>query len=142
ANKMLEQMSDSDVPMHDLVLVFRDDDGLSSDAKDDIESVIVELNKAKESLDIESILDFSEDEDIADSTVSEDETTILVPIEVSTENHSITSLRDEITQIADKIDVAHALTGESLIEEDIITNSEEGLTKTIYITVVLILIIL
>src|SRR5699024_12195626 len=55
---------------------------------------------------------------------------------------SILDLREEITGIADSTNIPHALTGESLIEEDIIINSEEGLTKTIYITVILILIIL
>src|SRR5699024_9131088 len=142
ADEMLEKMSDSDIPMHDLVLVFREEQGLSKEDKQAIETVINDLDNQKEALEIDSILDFSKDEEIAESTVSEDDTTIMVPIEVATENQSITDVRDEITKIADKIDVPHALTVESLIEEDIIVNSEEGLTKTIYITVVLILIIL
>lgn len=142
ANHMLDRMSDSDVPMHDLVLVFRDEDGLSSSDQDEISNVINQLNDEKKRLEIDSILDFSESEDIAESTISEDETTILVPIELTTENQEITEARDEITKIASGATIPHALTGESLIEEDIITNSEEGLTKTIYITVILILIIL
>src|SRR5699024_956339 len=81
-------------------------------------------------------------EDIADSTVSEDNTTIMVPIEVALDELEITDVRDEISEIASSTDVPHALTGESLIEEDIIVNSEEGLTKTISITIVLILVIL
>src|SRR5699024_9457230 len=75
-------------------------------------------------------------------TVSKDETTILVPIEATTVEQTIGELREKIESIADKVDVPHALTGEELIEEDIVINSEEGLTKTIYITVALILIIL
>src|SRR5699024_6556119 len=139
---MLEKMNDSELETHDLVLVFRNDEGLSEQDKLDISRVIAQLNEEKKDLEIKSILDFSESEDIAESTVSEDKTTIMVPIELTSENQTIVEARDEITKIADNINVPHALTGESLIEEDIITNSEEGLTKTIYITVVLILVIL
>jgi len=142
AGKMLEKMSDSDVKMHDLVLVFRNGNGLTNSEKQAITKVIQSLENNKEQLEIHDILDFSESDDIAESTVSEDNTTIMVPIEVSTESQSIIEARDAINELAEDSGVPHALTGESLIEEDIIVNSEEGLTKTIYITVVLILIIL
>ncbi|HLR42931.1 MAG TPA: MMPL family transporter [Pseudogracilibacillus sp.] len=142
ASELLDKMSDSDITLHDLVLVFHDDEGLDKSDKEDISRVIDRLNDEKEVLEIDSILDFTESEEVAESTVSEDGTTIIVPIEAATENQSIIELRDEINAIADSVDLEHALTGESLIEEDIITNSEEGLTKTIYITVALILIIL
>src|SRR5699024_399337 len=136
------QMSDSEVPIDDLVLVFRDEAGVTEAEKADIVSVIEELEANKERLEIRDVIDFSESEDVAESTVSEDGTTILVPIEVALDELEITELRDELNEIAAAVDVPHAITGEALIEEDIIVNSEEGLTKTIYITVVLILIIL
>lgn len=142
ADNMLKQMEEGDLPLDDLVLVFRDEDGLTDGEKKSIADVISDLDVEKEALGIHEILDFSEDEEIADSTVSEDDTTIMVPITISTENQSITDAREAITKIADRTDVPHALTGEALIEEDIISNSEDGLTKTIYITVILILIIL
>lgn len=142
AGELLDKMSDSDIPLHDLVLVFHDDGGLNQSDKEAISKVIETLNAEKEALEIDAVLDFTENEEIAESTVSGDNTTILVPIEAATENQSVFELRNEINQIASTIDVKHALTGESLIEEDIITNSEEGLTKTVYITVALILIIL
>jgi len=142
ATELLEEMSDSDVPLNDLVLVFRDENKLTSTEKNEIAQVIKKLENNKKRLEITDILDFSEDEDIADSTVSEDNTTIMVPIEVALDELEITDVRDEISEIASSTDVPHALTGESLIEEDIIVNSEEGLTKTISITIVLILVIL
>ncbi|HLR64350.1 MAG TPA: MMPL family transporter [Pseudogracilibacillus sp.] len=142
ADHLLEQMSDSEVPIDDLVLVFRDEAGVTEAEKADIVSVIEELEANKERLEIRDVIDFSESEDVAESTVSEDGTTILVPIEVALDELEITELRDELNEIAAAVDVPHAITGEALIEEDIIVNSEEGLTKTIYITVVLILIIL
>lgn len=142
AEKLLERMKDTDKEFYNLALVFREEEGLTAEARSDIISVIDTLEAQSEDLGIESILDFSEDDDIADSTVSKDGTTIMVPIEATTDKMSILDLRDEITSIADTVEVPHALTGESLIEEDIVINSEKGLTKTIYITVILILIIL
>src|SRR5699024_8539911 len=142
ATELLEEMSDSDVPLNDLVLVFRDENKLTSTEKNEIAQVIKKLENNKKRLEITHILDLSEDEEIADSTVSEDNTTIMVPIEVALDELEITDVRDEISEIASSTDVPHALTGESLIEEDIIVNSEEGLTKTISITIVLILVIL
>lgn len=142
AGQMLDEMSDIDVPMHDLVIVFREDNGLSESDKDEIKNIIERINDEKERLEVNSILDFTESEEVAESTVSEDGTTIIVPVELATEHQTILEARDELTKIADETGIPHALTGESLIEEDIVVNSEEGLTKTIYITVVLILIIL
>lgn len=142
AEQMLEKMNDSDVRIHDLVLVFRKEEGLSENDQAEIVTIIKQLEEKDTELGLESVLNFAEDEDIAESTVSEDGTTIIVPIEATTEKMSILDLREEITGIADSTNIPHALTGESLIEEDIIINSEEGLTKTIYITVILILIIL
>ena len=142
AAQLLQEMSDSEIRTSDIVLVFHEENGLTENNKKDIKTIIDRLDEAKEALEITSIIDFTEDERIEESTLSEDETTLLVPIEATTVNQSIVELRDKITEIADEIDVQHALTGEVLIAEDIVINSQEGLKKTIYITVALILVIL
>lgn len=142
ANRLLAEMSSDDVEMHDIVLVFHRDEGLDETDKKDIKTVIDRLNESKDELEIASVLDFSEDERIEASTVSSDNTTLLVPIEAATEKQTIGELREKITAIADEIDVPHALTSEALINEDIVINSQEGLKKTTVITVILILVIL
>ncbi|NLI68949.1 MAG: MMPL family transporter, partial [Bacilli bacterium] len=142
ANRLLAEMSSDDVEMHDIVLVFHRDEGLDETDKKDIKTVIDRLNESKDELEIASVLDFSEDERIEASTVSSDNTTLLVPIEAATEKQTIGELREKITAIADEIDVPHALTSEELINEDIVINSQEGLKKTTVITVILILVIL
>src|SRR5690625_5802601 len=58
------------------------------------------------------------------------------------EQQSVNEAREAIYEAVKNISVPHHITGGIFIEEDIIINSEEGLTKTIYITVALILIIL
>lgn len=142
ANELLQKMSDDGISFKDLVLVFHKEDKLTEKDKESIATVIDKLHIEKATLEIDSIIDFTEDKEIEESTVSKDGTTILVPISAATEKQTIAELREGITKIADQIDVPHALTGESLIEEDIILNSEEGLKKTVYITVALILVIL
>src|SRR5690625_1957005 len=142
AEQMLEKMNDSDVRIHDLVLVFRKEEGLSENDQAEIVTIIKQLEEKDTELGLESVLNFAEDEDIAESTVSEDGTTIIVPIEATTEKMSILDLREEITGIADSTNIPHALTYEYVNEDDISSKYEVGLTKTIYITVILILIIL
>src|SRR5690625_2399951 len=101
AEQMLEKMNDSDVKIHDLVLVFRQEEELSEVDRSEIVAIIEQLEEKEKELGLESVLNFAEDEDIAESTVSEDGTTIIVPIEATTEKMSILDLREEITGIAD-----------------------------------------
>src|SRR5690625_7773916 len=93
-------------------------------------------------LHLSNILDFTEAEEIEESTVAKDGKTIIVPFEVSMEQQSVNEAREAIYEAVENISVPHHITGGIFIEEDIIINSEEGLTKTIYITVALIFIIL
>src|SRR5690625_2628067 len=58
------------------------------------------------------------------------------------ENQTVNESREAIYSAVENISAPDHITGGIFIEEDIIINSEEGLTKTIYITVALILIIL
>src|SRR5690625_6973399 len=98
---MVEKMNDSDVRIHDVVLGFRKEEGLSENDQGEIVTIIKQLEEKDTELGLESVLNFAEDEDIAESTVSEDGTTIIVPIEATTEKMSILDLREEITGIAD-----------------------------------------
>ncbi|WP_188456543.1 MMPL family transporter [Virgibacillus oceani] len=124
------------------VLVFHDDNGLDNTEKEKIEKAIKQLNKNQDKLAISDILAFYEDPAIADQTVSEDGKTIMVPFQLSLENQDIEESRKKISETVENIEVEHYLTGEQLIQQDILKNSEEGLKKTELITVGLILIIL
>src|SRR5690625_454578 len=66
ANKLLLKMSDNDTVVHDLVLLFRNENGLTENDKQNIKIVIDELKSTKDKLEISSILDFTEEKEIED----------------------------------------------------------------------------
>src|SRR5699024_3462252 len=143
AQELLNKMSDDDNEnTTSAVLVFHDDDGINKKGKEDVKEAIDQLEKNKKKLGLKKILAFTEDKAIEEQTVSEDGTTILVPLEVSIENQEVVESRDKIYETVENTEVDHYLTGEEYINQDITKNSEEGLKRTEVITVALIIIIL
>lgn len=143
ANKLLAQMTEeSDGDTSSAVLVFHNEEGLSEKDKQSIEKAMDRLIEKENSLGISNILDFRDHKEIESQTVSEDGTTIIVPFNVSFSNQEIEQSQSAIYRALKDIKVDHYLTGEDYINQDIITNSEEGLRKTEIITVGLILVIL
>ncbi|MEN1968574.1 MMPL family transporter [Lentibacillus sp. N15] len=143
AQALIEDMSSNeDSNTESSVLVFHNDDGLDKADKQEIDKAIDELETNKAKLGISDILDFTENDDVADQTVADDGKTIMVPFELSLKDQEIKDARDKITDTVKNIKVDHYLTGEELIQQDILDNSEDGLQKTEFITVGLILIIL
>lgn len=142
ASKLLQKMSDDDSDVEDAILVFHDEDELTEEEKDRVAQAIDILEDNQENLGISDILNFTESEEVEELTVSEDNRTIIVPFRLSLKDQEVEEARQAIYEAVDHIDVDHHLTGEVFINEDILINSEEGLMKTIYITVALILIIL
>lgn len=141
AQELIDNMS-VDAKGTQAVLVFHDADGLNHCDKENVSKAIHQLKKNKETLGISDILAFTDDPAVEAQTVSKDDKTIIVPFQVSLENQEIDESRKNILSTINNIDVEHYLTGEGYINQDIITNSEEGLKKTELITVGLILIIL
>ncbi|ASK60922.1 hypothetical protein CFK37_01195 [Virgibacillus phasianinus] len=143
ANALLEQMSSGNSEnTTSAVLVFHDDNGLDKNEKDEVSKAINQLQDNKDKLGLSDILAFNKDPKIAEQTVSKDGTTILVPFDVSLEDQEVDESREKINQTVNDIEVEHHLTGEEYIQLDITKNSEEGLQRTEFITVGLILIIL
>jgi len=124
------------------VLVFHDSKKLDKKEKDEVKKAIADLKKNKDKIGASDILDFTEDKQIADQTVSDDGKTIIVPFNVSLKQQDIDQSRGKIDSLMKNVKIDHYLTGQQYIEQDIILNSEEGLQKTELITVGLILVIL
>lgn len=143
AARLIDKMDDDGVRQKEnAVLVFHDKKKLGEAEKDEVVRAIDQLKEHKEELAISNIVAFRDDPAIEEQTVSKDETTIIIPFQVSLENQEIEESREKIYETLRDIEVDHYLTGERYIEQDIITNSEKGLKKTEKITIVLILIIL
>lgn len=143
ADKLLKKVSgETGDDTASAVLVFHDNKRLDKEGKNEVKKAIADLKKNKDKIGATDILDFTEDKQIADQTVSGDGKTIIVPFNVSLKQQDIDQSRDKIDSLMKDVKVDHYLTGQQYIEQDIILNSEEGLQKTELITVGLILVIL
>src|SRR5690625_1666063 len=142
ASELLQKLDGNESRAYDAVLVFHDKEGLTDSDKEEVSSAIDILDGNQENLAISHIIDFRDNKETEELAVAEDGTTIIVPFQVAVENKTVNEARDTILQSVENIQVEHHLTGEVFLEEDIIINSEEGLEKTLYITVALILVIL
>ena len=143
ADKLLKKVSgESEDNTASAVLVFHDSKKLDKEGKDEVKKAIADLKKNKDKIGASDILDFTEDKQIADQTVSGDGKTIIVPFNISLKQQDIDQSRVKIDSLMKDVKIDHYLTGQQYIEQDIILNSEEGLQKTELITVGLILVIL
>ncbi|MCT2535792.1 MMPL family transporter [Aquibacillus koreensis] len=143
ASALLGQMSeDNDENTISGVLVFHEEQALTDQEKNEVADVISKLEEQQEALGVSNILNFTADERIEEQVVSEDGTTILVPMDVTIEDRTIEESRDVIYKAVEGTEIDYALTGEAYISKDIVVNSEKGLKKTEFITVGFILIIL
>ncbi|ASN06641.1 MMPL family transporter [Virgibacillus necropolis] len=143
ASALIEQMSAGNGEnTASAVLVFHDENGIDKTEKQEVSNAIDQLKENKGKLGLSNLLAFTEDPAIAEQTVSDDGTTILVPFDVSLADQEVGATREKVYNTVDNIDVEHYLTGEEYIQLDITKNSEEGLKRTEIITVGLILIIL
>ena len=100
------------------------------------------LKKQKVQLGITSILTHFNEEELKDQLVSEDGKTILVSLNVTADGREGKEISNELYQAIDDVELDHYYTGNWVISDDLVTNSQEGLKKTEGITVGFILVVL
>lgn len=123
-------------------LVFHSDKKLTKADFTAAEKAITELENNKEKLGISEILTHFTQAELKDQLVSEDGKTILVSLNVNVNDREAKEISDELYQTIDHVKLDHYYTGNWVISDDLITNSQEGLKKTEGITVGFILIVL
>lgn len=123
-------------------LVFYSDDGLDAREMDEIRQAVDELKQKQERLGIADITSHFTEDKLKDKLVSKDGKTVLVALSVEMDGRTRGEVRDALYGALTDIRVEHYYTGGWLIDEDVITSSQEGLKKTEWITVVFILLIL
>lgn len=123
-------------------LVFHSHKKLTKEDYANAEKAVTQLEKNKRELGITSILSHFNQEELKEQLVSEDEKTILVSINVTADGREGKEISNDLYKALDNVVLEHYYTGNWLIAEDLVTNSQEGLKKTEGITVVFILIVL
>ncbi|WP_146941410.1 MMPL family transporter, partial [Bacillus licheniformis] len=141
ANKLLEQMSKDGDTNKSVVVVFQDKH-LLPNREAALKKAITTLEKDS-SLHVSDITSyFNADEDIQKQLLSKDRTTLLVPVTFDANKISAAEFKAKVNEKLKTLKLDYEMTGQPLIDDDVMTSSQEGLKKTEYITVGFILIVL
>ncbi|WP_226669522.1 MMPL family transporter [Metabacillus litoralis] len=122
-------------------LVFHNEDKLTNDEIKEAEKAVSLLEKNKE-LDVTEILTHFNEESLKDQLVSEDGKTILASVSINRNDREAKELSALLYDVIEEINVEHYYTSGWMIDQDVMTSSQEGLKKTEGITVVFILAVL
>ncbi|WP_062106712.1 MMPL family transporter [Bacillus niameyensis] len=142
ASEIIDKHSSSEEGTEAFILVFHDDQKLSDSQLDNIQSTIAHLEENESKLGISGITTHFNDDALKDQLVSKDENTIIALLDVKIGNEEIKDIRDRLDQAIKTDGVDTYMTGNSLINEDVVISSEKGLAKTEVITVIFIMIVL
>lgn len=125
-----------------IALVFHNPDGLTAEEKEQAKQAVDAIEKDKKNLHVTAILSPFDQPELEDQMISENGQTILVSLTAEVAEGEAADVQSGLETTLAPYEVGHYLTGQSLINEDTVRSSEEGLKKSEYITVVFILLIL
>ncbi|KON86410.1 membrane protein [Sporosarcina globispora] len=125
-----------------VALVFHNDKKLTEEEIKEAENAIRSLEEKSDEMGITEILTHFNEESLKDQLVSDDGKSILASVNVSWNDREPAELSEELYSAIDDAKVDYYYTSEWLINEDLMTSSQEGLKKTEGITVVFILVVL
>ncbi|MEH7505099.1 MMPL family transporter [Neobacillus drentensis] len=144
AEKILKDVQSSENSGSHLqtALVFHSDKKLTKEDFESAEQAVNKLEKNKVQLGISEILTHFNQAELKDQLVSEDGKTILVSLKVNVNDREAKEISDDLYRAINHVKLDHYYTGNWVISDDLVTNSQEGLKKTEGITVGFILIVL
>ncbi|WP_342539829.1 MMPL family transporter [Heyndrickxia sp. FSL K6-6286] len=142
ADDIMKKHSNGNTHSEDFIIVFHSKSKLNTEQTINIEKTINHLKNDKEKLGINEITSHFDQKDLKNQLVSKDGKTVLTILSVDMENKEVQDVRDKLNQAIKTPDVETMMTGDGLINEDVIISSQNGLKKTEIITVVFILLVL
>ncbi len=122
-------------------LVFHNEKKLTNDEMKEAEKAIRLLEENKE-LDVTNILTHFNEKALEEQLVSNDGKTILASVSINRNDREGKEISDLLYETIEDVNVEHYYTSGWMIDEDVMTSSQEGLKKTEGITVVFILTVL
>ena len=140
ANELLKEVQDEDESQ--VALVFHSDKKLTTDERNEIEKGIQRLEENKTELGIREVLTHFKEPSLKEQLVSKDQSTILTSITMIKGDREAKEVIDALYKELNQVEVEHYYTSSWIIDEDLNTNSQEGLKKTEGITVIFILVVL
>ncbi|MGS2779334.1 MMPL family transporter [Robertmurraya sp. GLU-23] len=125
-----------------VALVFHSEEKLTDKEIQEAEKAIRALENKKEELGITEILTHFNEEILEEQLVSKDGKAILTSLSIEWKDREPKELSEALYETIEDVKVDHDYTSNWLINEDLMTSSQEGLKKTEGITVVFILVVL
>lgn len=132
----------SDSKQANILIVFSADKALTAAQLDEIHQGVDQLKDHKTALHITSVADYFDNSNLKSEMVSEDNSTVLVSLNVDKSETSVDTIRSGINSQLSSVTVRHYLTGGDLINNDMIATSQAGTKKTEIFTYAAIFLIL
>lgn len=139
---ILKEHSPKEKDSESIVVVFHNEKGISSNDMKEIEKTFKQLEKNENTLGINEITNHFNNADLKKQLVSKDDKTVLALLDVSFNGKEVSEVRERLSKVLQIDGVETYMTGNSLISEDVILSSQNGLKKTEIITLVFILVVL
>lgn len=144
AEDMLNQMDEESGERYQIIAVFNsgNDQALTEEQKEEVEKIINELINIQSQLGIKDIVTHLDNEQTENQLISKDKTTILAQLSVEKNDREISEVAKELNEIVDSKNVDTYLTGTSLVLEDFVQSTQEGIKKTEIIAIIFIIVVL
>lgn len=127
ANELMKEIQDEDESQ--VALVFHGDKKLTSSELKEIKLAIEKLEKDKSELGITEIMTHFKEKSLKDQLVSEDGSTVLTSITMTLGDREAKEVINTLYKELEQVDIEHYYTSSWMIDEDLNTNSQEGLKK-------------
>lgn len=124
------------------IIVFYNPNKLSDSDMQQIEKGMGNLQKDKDELGLNNIIDAFSMPEAKSSLISEDKTTMMVSFNLDKKSREIDDIKKDIDKRLEDVTVTHYLTGEDFINNDYLKTTQAGVEKSALITIAFILIIL
>lgn len=141
ANQLLKKMSENGDTEKSIVIVFQEKN-IVKERETSLKKAMDILEKDQD-LHIEDITSYFEaNKDIKKQMLSKDQTTLLVPVTYDSNKIKASDFKERVNEKLKSLNLKFEMTGQPLIDDDVITSSQEGLKKTEFITIGFILVVL
>jgi putative drug exporter of the RND superfamily len=142
AAEMQERHQTKDPDELSIIAVFHNAAGLTASDKDAISATLGQLKSSAQSLGITSMMSAFDSKELESQMAAKDNKTMIAMVNVKQNGRDTAEIREALQKPMEKLPVEHYLTGQHLIDEDVVISSEKGLQRTELITVFFILIVL
>lgn len=144
AEDMLNQMDEDSGERYQIIAVFNsgNDKALTEEQKEEVGKTIEELKSKQSQLGIKDMVTYLDNEQTEKQLISEDRTTILAQISVEKNGREISEVTKKLNEIVESKNVNTYLTGNSLVLEDFVQSTQEGIKKTEVIAIIFIIVVL